>query len=130
MWSGEGRAAFSCATPCKGEALPGHLLIANVEPGPDLVDVGVLRTALPEETLQLKGSGRTVVLPLHLHLPRQQLFGRQVGILEACLWFSRCHFGAKGFSLLSAAGHERESGLGLAEDRVRESALQKEVGIS
>nr|XP_030718547.1 sphingomyelin synthase-related protein 1 isoform X2 [Globicephala melas] len=39
----------------------------------------VLGTALPEETLQLKGSGGTVILslPLLLHL-RQQLLGRRV----------------------------------------------------
>ena len=99
----------------KREAESGHLLIADVELGPDLVDVGVLGTAFPEETLQLEGSRSTVILslPLLLHL-RQQLLGRWVDVLEACLRFSGCHFGAKGFSFLSAAGHERGSGLGLA----------------
>lgn len=114
-----------------GGAWPGHLLVTDVELGPDLVDVGVLRTALPEETLQLEGSGGTVVicfcLPLH---PWQQPLGRWVGILDACLWFSGCHFGATGFSFLSGIGHERGSESGLAGDRGRDWSLQKGVGIN
>lgn len=114
----------------KGEAGPRHLLIADVELGPDLVDMRVLGTALPEETLQLKGSGGTVILslPLLLHL-RQQLLGRRVSILEACLRFSGCHFGAKGFSFLSAAGHERGSGLRLAGTEEGNGLYKKEEGI-
>lgn len=114
-----------------GGAWPGHLLVTYVELGPDLVDVGVLRTALPEETLQLEGSRGTVVvcfcLPLHLW---QQPLGRWVGIPDACLRFSRCHFGATRFSFLSAIGHERGSEFGLAGDRGRDWSLQKAVGIS
>lgn len=89
-----------------GTGLARHLLVSNVELGPDLVDVGVLGTALPEETLQLEGPRGTVVLRLLVCL-RQQPFGRCVGILKAYLQFSGSHFGAKRFSFLSAAGCER-----------------------
>lgn len=85
-----------------------------MEPGPDLVDVGVLGTAFPEKPLQLKGSGSAVVLLLLLLRLQGQPFGTWAGILEACLRVSGCHFGAKGFSFLSAAGYERGSGWGLA----------------
>lgn len=127
-WGGAG---YLLLGEARGEAWLGHLLIADVELGPDLVDMGVLGTALPEETLQLKGSRGTVVLcfylPLHL---RQQPLGRWVGIFETCLWFSGCHFEAQGFSFVSAIGHERGSGFELAGGRGRERPLQKEVGIN
>ena len=72
----------------QGDVRARNLLITDVEPGPDLVDVRVLGTALPEEALQLEGTRSTVVLSLSLLLLQGQPLGRGVGILEACLCIS------------------------------------------
>lgn len=126
-WGGAGCLLLGEA---EGEDWPGDLLVTDVQLGPDFIDVGVLGTAFPEEALQLEGPRGAVVCLLLLLCLRQQPPGRWAGILEACLRFSGCHFGAKGFAFLSAAGHERKSGLGLAGDRGRKWASQREVGIS
>lgn len=72
----------------QGDVRARNLLITDVEPGPDLIDMRVLGTSLPEEALQLEGTRGAVVLSLFLLLLQGQPLGRGVGILEACLCIS------------------------------------------
>lgn len=39
-----------------------HLLISDVEVGPDFIDMSVLRASFPEESLQFKCTWGTVIL--------------------------------------------------------------------